>query len=129
LRCARAWRRRGAPLRRGGRRARGFRDRIGRLRRPAEREPVARSPFGKVNGVGESLPLSSSPPRAGYQAGWHSVDPPRDGIEAYDGSVVNVVNVANGKPWESETERSKSDGAGGRAVVFWRFPWENVEKP
>ena len=84
---------------------------------------VARSPFGKVNEVGEGLPLSSRPPREGYRAGRRRVDPPRDGIEAYG----SVVNVANGKPWESETERF--EGGGGRAVVFWRFPWENVETP
>jgi len=75
---------------------------------------VARSPFGKVNGVGEGLPLSSMPPRAGYRAGRRRVDPPRDGIEAYG----SVVNVANGKPWESETERFEGGRKGRRVLAL-----------
>ena len=62
--------------------------------RLAERETAARSQFRKVNGVGEELPLSSSPPRADYQAGWQRVDPPRDGTETYR-IVVTVVNIVN----------------------------------
>jgi hypothetical protein len=52
---------------------------------------------GAGGGKGAGTPRLRRSSRAGYQAGWHSVDPPRDGIEAYSyGNAVNVVNAVNG---------------------------------
>jgi hypothetical protein len=51
----------------------------------------------------------------------YRVDPPRDGVGACT-NMVHVVNAVNGKPrGGAKLGGPKATGAGGRAVVFWRF--------